>query len=103
MLDSGISTCTESFNSPKEWKKRSVAHGWSSSPALFLISDVLGIKPLKPGFTEFTVTPVTEKLEFAKGSVPTPYGEINVEWRKDSDGNVSISCNAPKECKRVDL
>lgn len=103
MLDSGITTCTESFNSPKEWKTRSVAHGWSSSPALFLISDVLGIKPLKPGFTEFTVTPVTGKLDFAKGNVPTPYGEINVEWRKDADGNVSISCNAPKECKRVDL
>lgn len=101
MLDSGVTTCTETFNTKKEWKTRSVAHGWSSSPAAFIISDVLGVKPLKPGFEEFTVTPYTKNLDFAKGSVPTPHGKIEVEWHRGKDGNINISCTAPVECKRV--
>lgn len=101
MLDSGITTCTESFNSKTEWKTRSVAHAWSASPAVYLMTELLGIKPVKPGFAEFTVCPCESPLEYAKGSMPTPYGEIYVEWRKDGAGNTEINCVCPPECKRV--
>jgi hypothetical protein len=101
MLGAGVNTCTESFNSKTEWKTRSVAHAWSASPALYMISDVLGVKPVKPGFEEFTVSPCESKLSYAKGSVPTPYGEIHVEWHKNSCGETEISVKAPKECKRI--
>jgi hypothetical protein len=101
MLEAGVTTCTESFNSKTEWKTRSVAHAWSASPAIYMISEVLGVKPVKPGFSEFTVAPCESTLEYAKGSVPTPHGEIHVEWRKNADGSLFADVKAPKECKRV--
>lgn len=101
MLDSGVTTCTETFNSKTEWKTRSVAHAWSASPAIFLVTELLGVKPLKPGFAEFEVAPCASDVNFAKGSVPTPYGEIYVEWYKDENGKINISCTSPKECVRI--
>ncbi len=101
MLDAGVTTCTESFNSKTEWKTRSVAHAWSASPAIYMISEVLGVKPVKPGFAEFTVEPCESALKHAKGSVPTPYGEIYVEWHRRADGSLQIEVKAPEACKRV--
>ena len=101
MLDAGVTTCTESFNSKTEWKTRSVAHAWSASPAIYMMTDVLGVKPAKPGFAEFTVDPCESTLECAKGSVPTPHGEIYVEWRRRADGTLDIDVKAPAECKRI--
>ncbi len=98
MLDSGVTTCTETFNSKTEWKTRSVAHAWSASPAIFLITKLLGVNPIKPGFTEFEIIPCRSDIGFAKGSIPTPYGEIYVEWHRDENGKINISCTAPKEC-----
>jgi hypothetical protein len=66
-----------------------------------MMTEVLGVKPVKPGFSEFTVEPCESTLEYAKGSVPTPHGEITVEWRRAADGTLDISVKAPKECKRV--
>lgn len=101
MLEAGVTTCTESFNSKTEWKTRSVSHAWSASPAYYMITELLGVKPTKPGFAEFTVEPCKNSLSFAKGKVPTPYGEIYVEWERLENGAIDIKCEAPKECKRV--
>jgi len=100
LLSSGLTTCIETFKSGKDWT-RSVAHAWSASPAIFLMTEVLGIQPVKAGYTEFTVTPNPSGLDFAKGSVPTPYGRIYVEWKKKENGELEILCNAPKECRRI--
>ena len=100
LLDSGLTTCIETFKSGRDWT-RSVAHAWSASPAIFFMTEILGIKPIKAGYTEFTVEPKPSGIEFAKGSVPTPYGRIYVEWKKNEDGTIDISCDAPKECQRM--
>lgn len=100
LLALGLNTCVETFIRGKDWT-RSVAHAWSASPAVFLVSEVLGVKPAKPGYEEFTVTPKTYGLDFAKGAVPTPYGPIEVEWKKLSNGKIEISCKAPPECRRI--
>ncbi len=102
LLESGLTTCIETFKSGKDWT-RSVAHAWSASPAIFLMTEVLGIQPVKAGYTEFTVMPKPSGLDFAKGSVPTPYGRIYVEWKKKEDGSLEILCRAPKECKRIEF
>ena len=102
LLESGLNTCIETFKSGKDWT-RSAAHAWSASPAIFLMTEVLGIQPLKPGYTEFTVTPKPSGLDFAKGSVATPYGRIYVEWKKKADGTLDIFCEAPEECKKIDV
>ena len=100
LLESGLTTCIETFKSGKDWT-RSVAHAWSASPAIFLMTEVLGIQPVKPGYAEFIVEPKPSGLDFAKGSVATPYGRIYVEWKKNADGTLEIFCDSPKECKRI--
>ena len=100
LLESGLTTCIETFKRGKDWT-RSVAHAWSASPAIFLMTEVLGIQPVKPGYTEFTIEPKPSGLDFAKGSVVTPYGRIYVEWKKKENGELEIICNAPEECKRI--
>jgi hypothetical protein len=100
LLDSNIPTCVETFKSGKDWT-RSAAHAWSASPAIFLKTDVLGVKAVKPGYAEFTVEPKPSDLTFAKGSVPTPNGRIYVEWEKKEDGTLDIKCEAPEGCSFV--
>lgn len=57
MLRCGTKTCWETFPiSDTEWT-RSICHAWSASPAVYLLTEILGVKPLEPGFTRFTVTP----------------------------------------------
>lgn len=100
MYDDGFTTCVETFRGTDgEWG-RSVAHAWSASPAIFLMTEVLGIKPVKSGYTEFAIEPHPAGLSHASGAVPTPYGNIYVEWTCQ-DGKLDIKCLAPKECKRI--
>lgn len=100
MLDDGLHTCVETFRREDgEWG-RSAVHAWSAAPAVFLKTEVLGIKPLSPGYKTFTVCPKPCGLTSAEGSVPTPYGEIHVKWELN-DGKMTINCVAPEECERI--
>ena len=100
MIDDGIRTCVETFKDDKgEWG-RSMAHGWGSAPAVFLKSEILGVKPLDKGYRKFTVEPRLCGLKFASGSVFTPYGKISVSVT-ENEGNILVKCDAPAECKRI--
>jgi alpha-L-rhamnosidase len=56
----------------------SLCHGWSSGPAGWLLSAVLGITPSEPGFRGVRFEPALGDLEWAKGAVPTSLGFIRV-------------------------
>lgn len=100
MAAHGTNTCWEGFGSGKSWT-RSIAHGWSASPAIYLQTEILGIKPLEAGFTKFTVVPHSDStLTYAEGAVATPYGKISVKWKKHGDG-YEIKVDAPAECEYV--
>ena len=102
MLDDGLKNCVEAFRMKNgEWG-RSAAHAWSASPAVFIAEEVLGIKPAKPGYTEFTVAPHACGITKAYGYVPTQYGNIQIKWTVDESGETDIVCHAPAECKRVE-
>ncbi|MCL2157859.1 MAG: hypothetical protein FWH48_00455, partial [Oscillospiraceae bacterium] len=45
----------------------------------------LGIQPVKAGFAEYKVRPLTAGLDFAEGGVPTPRGDIEFEWKKTAE------------------
>lgn len=100
MLAKGMKTCPENFDS-KEKRSRSAAHSWSASPAIFLVREVLGVRPLEPGYRKFTVDPKPGDLSRARGEVPTPYGPIRVSWERQADGELAVSCQAPAGCERV--
>ncbi|KAM0351725.1 hypothetical protein ACHAPU_002237 [Fusarium lateritium] len=63
----------------------SLCHGWAAGPTAELSKYVLGVKSVKPGFTEWKVEPMTLGLQWAKGRVPTDKGTIEVQWKFVSD------------------
>ncbi|KAI2464136.1 glycoside hydrolase family 78 protein [Annulohypoxylon bovei var. microspora] len=75
----------------------SLAHGWSTGVTPLLTTYVLGVRPLKPGFQEWTVQPLpSSDLTWAKGVVPTPYGPLSVSWeRNQTDGRLMVNVTPP--------
>jgi alpha-L-rhamnosidase len=58
----------------------SFCHPWGSGVVKWLSEEILGIKPLKPGFTDCDILPHPGRtLTQIKGSVPTPRGTIHAE------------------------
>ena len=64
----------------------SLAHGWSSGPTSALSKYVLGVRPVTAGYKRWLIEPQPGDLTWAKGSVPTPYGSIEVRWEKEGNG-----------------
>ncbi|KAI0178491.1 hypothetical protein BJ166DRAFT_601358 [Pestalotiopsis sp. NC0098] len=56
---------------------------------------VLGAMPTRPGWSEFSVAPVTLGLKSAKGRVPLVQGQVNVEWNFTCDGLLKMTVDAP--------
>jgi hypothetical protein len=81
MLDWGATTWWEMWQ-----PGASFCHGWSGGPTFNLPSEVLGIKPLKPGFEEVDVRPQWVGLDYASGVVPTAKGPVKVAWQRDPAG-----------------
>ena len=77
MLDWGATTFWEHWHATG-----SLCHGWASGPTPHLSAYILGVEPTQPGFRHFKVSPNLGDLKWAKGSVPTPYGEVEVAWKR---------------------
>jgi len=74
----------------------SLCHGWSGGPAYLLPAYVLGVTVDSPGFRRFSVRPNPAKLKWAKGTVPTPLGDIAVAWEKSGDdAGIRLSLSLP--------
>ncbi|HEY4381933.1 MAG TPA: alpha-L-rhamnosidase C-terminal domain-containing protein [Acidobacteriaceae bacterium] len=56
----------------------SLAHAWSSGPTVWLMEQVLGIRPTAAGFREVSIRPDAAGLQWARGAEPTPRGAIRV-------------------------
>jgi len=55
----------------------SLAHPWSSGVTQWLSAEVLGIKPVEPGYRIFTILPhLAAGITKVKGEMPTPHGII---------------------------
>jgi len=73
-----IEPATQSFL--EMWGTGDLSHGWCSSPLIQMSARVLGVTPAAPGFDTIAVRPELGNLTWAKGSVPTPHGEVAVSW-----------------------
>jgi alpha-L-rhamnosidase len=92
MIDNDATTCWEMYPGFKENRSnprmltRSHCHAWSAAPGYFLGDQLLGVKPLSPGWTKVKVAPTPGDLRWAKGTVPLPEeGSIEVSWKLDAD------------------
>ncbi len=91
MLDTGSTTWWEvSIGEDYGEGGGSLCHGWSAVPAWYEGAIILGVTPLEPGFKRFKVKPHMCDLAYAKGKVPTPHGDILVEWHRTEDGNIDL-------------
>ncbi len=100
MLEKGATTFWETFPGhigSGHWS-RSLCHGWSAAPAYFLSTQVLGVKPIEPGFKRIRIAPQTFNLQWAEGVVPTPHGPITVSWKITESGQVDVQYDAPEGC-----
>jgi hypothetical protein len=78
----------------------STSHAWCSGPTALLPQKVLGAEPLEPGWSSFTVKPYTGNLEWAKGIVPSPKGNINIDWKREGKKFV-INITVPQNSKAL--
>jgi alpha-L-rhamnosidase len=99
MLEKDATTCWEMFHG---WGlsryTRSHCHAWSSAPVYFMGAYILGIRPAKPGFAEVLIEPRLCGLKWAKGTVPTPYGYIEVSCFDNTD-KIDIQIKKPSAIK----
>ena len=77
--------------------RHSFCHGWASGVTPWLSENVLGIKILEPGCKKMKVEPHLGDLQWAKGTYPTPYGDIFVSHVKKADGTIETVVDAPEE------
>ncbi|XHR27861.1 MAG: family 78 glycoside hydrolase catalytic domain [Chthoniobacteraceae bacterium] len=101
MIEQGATTFWELWSLRHGRLTRSHCHGWSAAPTFFLSSTVLGIEPLKPGFAEVRIAPQLGDLAFARGTMPTPFGPIEVSARRVGK-KVEVDCRLPKGVRRVE-
>lgn len=81
--------------------RHSLCHGWSSGVVPFLMNEVAGIKVVKAGAKEISITPKMGDLKFIKASYPTPYGVLKVEHIKNADGTITTKTVVPEGVKIV--
>ena len=76
------------------WTGGDKSHGWCSTPLVQMSSRILGVSPASPGMKSLTIRPQLCDLAWAKGSVPTPHGDVAVSWRRDGDA-LRLEVNLP--------
>jgi hypothetical protein len=74
---------------------RSLAQNGAGSPAWYFLTEILGVKPTKPGYAEFEVAPKPCDLDWAEGVVPSTAGDIPVRWER-KNGKFVLSLTVPK-------
>ncbi len=88
MLDLGATTIWEAYDPTQKGDEhyamygrpfgKSLCHAWGANPVYLFGKYLLGVKPLAPGFKSYLVEPSLAGLQWIKGRVPTPHGNIEV-------------------------
>ncbi|MGI2294571.1 family 78 glycoside hydrolase catalytic domain [Paenibacillus sp. GXUN7292] len=91
MVRQGSTTAWETYPNT-----RSFAHAWSAAPCYVLGKHLLGVKRLADGFAsiEFEL-PVLDSIDWAEGSIPTPFGRIDAAWSRE-DGKRQMIVTVPE-------
>ncbi len=97
MLDAGAVTWWEMFdpdNASLVQRNCSHCQGYSVSPNIYLITELVGIRPAEPGMNMVYFNPQAGEVTWAKATVPTPHGSIQVAWELKGDGIFEATINA---------
>ena len=88
MLNLGATTIWEAYDPSQKGDEhyamygrpfgKSLCHAWGANPVYLFGKYLLGVKPLTPGYKSYLVEPSLAGLQWIKGRVPTPMGNIEV-------------------------
>ena len=101
-LDLGGTTFGEFFELPNLAGKTSLpdeyeVHAYGASAHLHFYTNILGVRPLEPGYAKILIAPHLGDLEWAKGILATPLGLIHVAWRRE-EGGLTLELVTPPGC-----
>ncbi|MDX1358515.1 MAG: hypothetical protein R3232_06780, partial [Clostridia bacterium] len=103
MLRYDSSTCWEVFPGFYEnARTRSYCHSWSSAPGYIFIKYMLGLTLSEKGFMEMILRIPEVDLEWCEGSIPTPFGRVDIWWSKEK-GNKYFRAVVPDGIRIVDM
>lgn len=89
MVNSGTTISWEAWDQKykpnQDWN-----HAWGAAPANLLPRFILGAQASDPGWKTAAIRPCPGKLKFARGTVPTPGGSIDIDWKNDATFKLSV-------------
>lgn len=88
-VDAGCSTTPENWMDKIERGVWSFCHAWSAHPLIQFSEIILGVRQTAPGWKRVCYKPLLSRGKKVDGTVPTPFGTINVKW--DWTGNKPVS------------
>ncbi len=94
MLRDHLTTCVENG-----LDGRSDCHAWGALILYELPVVILGVRPGAPGYEKVVVAPNAGFLQWAKGDVATPWGNVHVEWEKGKDGALKLQVEAEEDVR----
>ena len=95
MVEMGASTFWEMWSWREGRLTRSHCHGWSAAPTFFLSAYTLGVRPGGPGFGPVIIEPHPADLAWCRGVVPTPAGDVEVQWENKPGEPFELRIKAP--------
>jgi len=101
MLSKGATSFWETLKGESDFDGAgSLCHGWSIVPSHYFYAEIIGIKPLAPGFKTFSVSPKFADLDGIKGCIPTPAGDIKLQWQRKGT-SIEIEIEYPSKLEMV--
>lgn len=89
MVESGTTITWEAWDQRykpnQDWN-----HAWGAAPANLLPRYVLGVEAIEPGWKTVRVRPQPGELTWCRGRVPTPYGPLCVNWKRERGWHVAL-------------
>jgi hypothetical protein len=82
--------------------RMSLCHAWTVGPTAWLSENVLGVRPMSPGFASVSIRPQLGSLKWAEGTYPTPLGNIHVRHERTAGGKIQSEITTPEGVKHTD-
>jgi hypothetical protein len=86
MLDLGATSIWEAYDPEQSGDEhyamygrpfgKSLCHAWGANPVYLFGKYLMGVKPTAPGYRSYIIEPSLAGLQWMKGKVPTPNGDI---------------------------
>lgn len=85
----------EGWLKPEEGYIFDYSHAWGGTPAYQLVKELLGLELIEPGYKRIRLVPKLGPYKYVYISIPTPFGYITCNMRKDRAVQISV----PSEIK----